>query len=55
MQHQQMQNQQNMMAMIMMSMMGWNASVSFPNEGVMNMFAGSTSTEQHNDKEGSKQ
>jgi len=55
MQHQQMQNQQNMMAMamIMMSMMGRNASGSVPNGGVVNMFAGSSSTEQHNDREGS--
>ena len=53
MQHQQMQNQQNMMAMIMMSMMGRNASGSVPNDGVVNMFAGSSSTEQRNDGEGS--
>jgi len=53
MQHQQMQNQQNMMAMIMMSIMGRNASGSVPNDGVINMFAGSTSSEQHNDGEGS--
>ena len=53
MQRQQMQNQQNMMAMIMMSMMGRNASGSVPNDGVVNMFAGSTSTEQRNDGEGS--
>ncbi len=53
MQRQQMQNQQNMMAMIMMSLMGRNASGSVPNDGVMNMFAGSSSTEQRNDGEGS--
>ena len=53
MQRQQMQNQQNMMAMIMMSMMGRNASGSVPNDGVVNMFAGISSTEQHNDGEGS--
>jgi hypothetical protein len=45
--------QQNMMAMIMMSMMGRNASGSVPNDGVMNMFAGISSTEQRNDGEGS--
>jgi hypothetical protein len=48
-----MQNQQNMMAMIMMSMMGRNASGSVPNDGVVNMFAGISSTEQRNDGEGS--
>jgi hypothetical protein len=53
MQRQQMQNQQNMMAMIMMSMMGRNASGSVPNDGVVNMFAGISSTEQRNDGEGS--
>ena len=53
MQHQHKQNQQNMMAMIMMSMMGRNASGSVPNDGVVNMFAGSSSTEQRNDREGS--
>ena len=53
MQRQQMQNQQNMMAMIMMSMMGRNASGSVPNDGVVNMSAGISSTEQHNDGEGS--
>ena len=53
MQRQQMQNQQNMMAMIMMSMMGRNASGSVPNDGVVNMFAGSSSTEQRQDREGS--
>jgi hypothetical protein len=49
MQRQQMQNQQNMMAMIMMSMMGRNASGSVPNDCIVNMFAGSSSTEQRND------
>jgi hypothetical protein len=53
MQHQQMQNQQNMMAMVMMSMMGRNAPGSVSNDGVVNMFAGSSSTEQRNDGEGS--
>ena len=53
MQRQQMQNQQNMMAMIMMSMMGRNASGSVPNDCIVNMFAGSSSTEQRNDEEGS--
>ena len=53
MQRQQMKNQQNMMAMIMMSMMGQNASGSVPYDGVLNMFAGSSSTEQRNDGEGS--
>jgi hypothetical protein len=53
MQRQQMQNQQNMMAMILMSMIGWNASGSVPNDGVVNMFAGISSTEQRNDREGS--
>jgi hypothetical protein len=42
-----------MMAMIMMSMMGWNAPGSDSNDGVVNMFAGSSSTEQRNDEEGS--
>ena len=41
------------MTMIMMSMMGRNASGSVPNDGVLNMFAGISSTEQHNDREGS--
>ena len=41
------------MAMIMMSMMGRNASVSVPNDGILNMFAGISSTEQRNDGEGS--
>jgi hypothetical protein len=41
------------MAMIMMSMMGRNASGSVPNDGVVNMFAGISSTEQRNDGEGS--
>jgi hypothetical protein len=50
---QQMQNQQDMMAMIMMSMMGRNASGSVPNDHVVNMFAGSSSTAQRNDGEGS--
>ena len=56
MQHQQMQNQQNMMAMIMVTMMGRNASGSVPNDGVVNMldtFAANNSTEQNNDGEGS--
>ena len=51
MQRQQMQNQQNMMAVIMMSMMGWNTSVSVPNEGIMNMLAGG-SNEQCNEGQG---
>ncbi len=44
------------MAMIMVSMMGRNASGSVPNDGVVNMldtFAGNSSTEQSNDGEGS--
>ncbi len=53
MQCEQMQNQQNMRAMIMMSMMGQNASGSVRNDGVVNMFAGSSSTEQRNNIEGS--
>ena len=42
-----------MMTMIMMSMMGRNASGSVLNDGVLNMFAGISSTEQRNDREGS--
>jgi hypothetical protein len=45
-----------MMAMIMVTMMGRNASGSVPNDGVMNMFdtvfAGNNTTEQSNDGEG---
>ena len=48
---QQMQNQQNMMAVVMRSMMVRNASGSLPNEGIMNMFPGRR-TEQHNDGQG---
>ena len=45
-----------MMAMIMVTMMGRNASGSVPNDGVVNMldtFAGNNRTEQSNDGEGS--
>ena len=46
-----MQNQQNMMAMIMMSMMGRNAS----NDGILNMMASGlsdVSNEQHTEGQG---
>ena len=54
MQRQQMQNQQNMLAVIviMMSMMGGNASGPVrPDEGIVKMCAG-RSTEQRNDRQG---
>ncbi len=51
MQHQQMQNQQNTMSMIMISMMGWNASVSVQNKVIMNMLAG-MSNEQRKKRQG---
>jgi hypothetical protein len=50
MQHQQMQVQQNMMAMIMMTMMGWSDSVP-SNGGIVNMLSGQ-STHQRNKGEG---